>query len=54
MPVDFSRRVNTQSYIVAKPDVEERALLADYFKEDVRDVTKLLPELDISLWPDFV
>jgi hypothetical protein len=50
----MNRRVNAQSYIVAKSDAEEQALLADYFEEDVKAITKLLPELDISLWPDFV
>jgi Sulfotransferase domain. len=34
-------------------DMDERNALVDFFQEDVKQLTQLLPELDFSTWQDF-
>jgi hypothetical protein len=53
IPASLNRKVNVGSYVLPKFDPKERALLADYFSEDVKSFVKLFREIDLSLWPDF-
>jgi hypothetical protein len=53
IPTWLNRGVNVSAYILPKFDPKERALLADYFSEDIKSFVKLFPEIDLSLWPDF-
>lgn len=53
IPASLNRKVNVSSYVLPKFDPEERALLADYFSEDVKSFFKVFPEIELSLWPDF-
>jgi hypothetical protein len=51
---DYQKQINAGTYIIAKPNIDERRRLAAYFKEDVQRVFALCPELDSNLWPDFI
>ena len=53
IPDSLDQRVNEKPY--AAPDIEphDRAVLVDYFSDDVRSLVEIFPEIDLSLWPDF-
>jgi hypothetical protein len=53
IPASIDRKVNVRPYVVPQLEPHERAILADYFSDDVRGLAELFPELDLSLWPDF-
>ena len=53
-PMDITKRVNQKKYIVAKLNYDEQERLAGYFINDVTKVKELFPEIDLSLWSDFV
>ncbi|MBP1464248.1 sulfotransferase [Candidatus Chloroploca sp. M-50] len=53
-PKTYHQPVNQGSYLVPKPDADERARLAAYLKADVQRVVALCPEIDLNLWPDFI
>ena len=52
VPPSLNRRLNAVRYR-AEPDPRYRGLLVDYFRDDVRALFDLFPELDRSLWSDF-
>lgn len=52
-PQNIDRAVNKKDYRVPKLERAERTRLVDYFAEDVRLTTEMIPEIDLSLWPDF-
>jgi hypothetical protein len=52
-PKTHHQPVNQGSYLIPKPDADERARLAAYLKADVQRAAALCPEIDLSLWPDF-
>ncbi|WP_200348759.1 sulfotransferase domain-containing protein [Halochromatium glycolicum] len=53
-PTVLEKPVNRLEYIVDKPDNLGRKRLASLYAEEVRACTELLPELDLSLWSDFL
>jgi len=53
-PKTYHQPVNQGSYLIPKPDADERARLAAYLKADVQRAVAFCPEIDLSLWPDFV
>jgi len=52
-PKTYHQPVNQGSYLIPKPDADERARLAAYLKADVQRAVALCPEIDLNLWPDF-
>jgi hypothetical protein len=52
-PDDLQRPVNAQPYVLPRYTLEERASLAAYFEDDVRETLALCPEIDLGLWKDF-
>ncbi len=54
VPANLARKVNVQPYIVPRPGPDERVLLADHFYDDVHAFAELFPEIDLTLWPDFL
>ena len=52
-PTSLSRRINVKPFTVPWFQPHERAILTDYFSDDVRSLVALFPEIDLSLWPDF-
>jgi hypothetical protein len=53
-PQNPTRKVNAKRYVIDKPKSEERQRLAQWFAEDVALTKELVPDLDLSLWRDFV
>lgn len=53
VPPSLNKRINALPYS-EEPDTTARAALADYFRDDVATLYELFPELDQSLWPDFL
>jgi hypothetical protein len=53
-PKGIERAVNRQEYIIQSLKSEERQRLAAYFADDVRATVEMFPEIDISLWSDFI
>lgn len=53
VPEDATRPVNARPRIHSGPTEDQRLPIADHFRDDVRSLAELLPELDLSLWPDF-
>ena len=53
IPESLDRRINARPFVLPRLRPHERAILADYFTDDVRSLSGLFPEIDLSLWPDF-
>jgi len=53
VPKHLATRVNRRKPILAPLRPAERQVLAEYFAEDVAGLSALLPEIDLSLWPEF-
>jgi len=53
-PKNLKHGVNRKEYIVPNLTSEERFRLAEYYREDVSDTTKLFPNIDLSMWEDFL
>ncbi|MBI1293540.1 hypothetical protein GC175_01110 [bacterium] len=53
-PKTYHQPVNQGCYLIPKPDADERARLAAYLKADVQRAAALCPEIDLSLWSDFI
>lgn len=54
IPGAIRQKVNAQPHQVPRPDPEQRARMAAWFRDDVDAVLEMIPTLDRSLWPDFV
>jgi hypothetical protein len=58
IPEKNSSQINKQSYIIDtltnEERQEERQYLAEYFRNDVKVVKQMFPELDFTFWSDFV
>jgi hypothetical protein len=54
IPSSLQKRVNQKPYLLSKLTDDERGRLTEYFAEDVQAFVKLFPEIDLSLWSDFV
>ena len=52
-PEGLTRSVNAKPHRISSLTDEERRQLADHFKHDVLECARLVPDLDLSLWPDF-
>ncbi|MEM9006735.1 MAG: sulfotransferase domain-containing protein [Cyanobacteria bacterium P01_F01_bin.86] len=52
-PEGIDRPVNSRVNSTRSLTSHERQRLADYFADDVYEMIKIFPEIDISLWPDF-
>jgi len=54
VPNQLTAPRNVFPYVIAKPSPQERARLTTYFADDVALSCELCPEIDLSLWPDFL
>jgi hypothetical protein len=52
-PQNVKRSVNKKNYAIPLLKPEERQRLTSYFFDDVKVVTEMFPEIDLSLWHDF-
>ena len=53
-PQNIKRAINRKNYLAPKLNPEERRCLVDYFAEDVRLTIEMFPEIELSLWEDFI
>lgn len=53
-PANLTRPVNREAHQVTKPDARARRELAELFENDVDQVCAMFPDIDRSLWSDFV
>jgi len=53
IPVNVGSRFNIRPYIVSKPVGKERETIADFYRDDIKQLQVLLPDFDYSLWRDF-
>ncbi|MCB9116482.1 MAG: sulfotransferase [Caldilinea sp.] len=53
-PRNITAPHNVRPYVIAKPSAQERARLAACFADDVARTCALCPEIELSLWPDFM
>lgn len=53
-PKTIHRAVNRKDYVIPEISPEGRCRLIDYFTEDVHLTMEMFPELDQSLWDDFM
>ena len=53
VPQGFHDAVNKRSYLLPQPTERERLKMAEYFSPDVAELKTLLPDIDLSLWPEF-
>ena len=54
LPKCIGQSINRKDYIIPKLTPEERRRLIDYFADDVHRTIKMFPEIDLSLWSDFI
>ena len=54
VPASLNRKINTRPS--SQPELArfQRRNLANYFKEDVENLMRIFPEIDLTLWPDFL
>ena len=52
-PADVRREVNVGARAKVEFDPAAEARLVDVYREDVSDLARLVPTLDLSLWPSF-
>jgi len=52
-PKSISQVINPTRHLFRPLTAGERGRLACYYSEDVRRLARMLPEVDVSLWPDF-
>jgi hypothetical protein len=53
-PQDITRAINQRGYVVDALTIQERLNLTSYFSDDVKASIELFPEIDLSLWSDFL
>ncbi len=53
LPSGLEHEVNVLPYLIPYYTPEERAHLAAYFSDDIRQTVELCPEIDLTLWADF-
>lgn len=53
-PQNVDRKINQKTYFLSSFTSEERHRMAAYFTFDVRRISEIFPEIDLSLWPDFI
>ena len=52
-PGKIKRPVNPRNNSIRSLETHERRRLAEYFADDVYEMVKIFPEIDLSLWSDF-
>lgn len=53
IPGVVGRSVHRSKYVFDKPSFDERCRIADFFEDDVRIVSMVVDDFDMSLWEDF-
>lgn len=53
VPQGLLAAVNKTRYGLPQPTEKERLRMADYFSPDVVELKTALPDIDLSLWPEF-
>jgi len=54
LPQNINRKINRKDHLVPKMTPEERFRLAEYFAEEVSNIKEMFPEIELSLWDDFI
>lgn len=52
-PKEKDKPVNKINYMIENLNSKQRKRLAQYFMDEVDQIVRIYPEIDISLWPDF-
>lgn len=53
-PQNINSKINKKDYIVPELIPEERLRLVEYFAEEVHNIIEMFPEIELSLWEDFM
>lgn len=53
IPKEHNKPVNKKKYIFDTLSLEQRKILADYYRDDVEQIVQMFPEIDLTLWADF-